>query len=90
MLFLLVLQKKLTGVKVRKRAKLQNTNKDIVTGFYFYDMTITQEAKGGKFYTKTIVEKHIVLVAKPGSKYIDHVTPIAGSVVDIKKSKIFK
>ncbi|KAF2887798.1 hypothetical protein ILUMI_18375 [Ignelater luminosus] len=50
------------------------------------DRTLIQITKGGESKRKTITEEHVVLVSKPGSLYLGHVTPNSGTSLEIRKS----
>ena len=76
--------------KTRKTLKRQFVeDASEVRAIYFdgcRDKTLIQEKVGQKFYQKTVVEEHYVLVSEPGSRYFGHVSPTSGSAKEIKTS----
>lgn len=50
------------------------------------DKTLKNEKIGRKFYKRSIVEEHIVLIREPESKYIGHVSPESGNASNTAKS----
>ena len=57
-----------------------------VTGFYFdgkKDSTLTRVKKGEKFYTKTVIEDHYVMLEEPGSFFLGHEEPYSGHGISI-------
>jgi len=60
-----------------------------VLGIYFdgrKDKTLSHENVDGQFHRRMTVEEHISLLQEPGSTYLGHVTPTAGSAAAIKQS----
>ncbi|CAH1113072.1 unnamed protein product [Psylliodes chrysocephalus] len=70
----------------RERQKCRNTlqdktvNKMILSSLYF----VLFRQIGEKFYRKISSEEHIVLIYKPNSDYLGHVTPATGAAENIK------
>ena len=57
-----------------------------VAALYFdgkKDATITRVQKGDKFYTKTVIEDHYVILEEPGSAYLGHEVPYSGHGVSL-------
>ncbi|CAH2109254.1 unnamed protein product [Euphydryas editha] len=75
--------------KSRRMLQKEVTKNKALTGLYFdgrKDNTLTNEKIDTKFYRKTSLEEHIVLISEPHSTYFGHVTPLSGSAKDIKNS----
>ena len=56
------------------------------TGFYFdgkKDATLTQQLKGEKRYTKTIIEDHYVMLEEPDSQFLGHEVPLSGHGISV-------
>lgn len=56
-----------------EKEEIWNKSKEVVTSLFFNIRkykTIRQEVRGNKLHRNTVVEKHIMLVSEPGSKYI--------------------
>ena len=57
-----------------------------VTSLYFdgkKDATLTRQQKGDKFYTKTVIEDHYVMLEEPGSAFLGHEVPYSGHGISI-------
>ena len=50
------------------------------------DKTMKMEKCDTKYYKRTILEEHIVLIQEPESKYVGHVTPKSGTAENCAKS----
>ena len=75
-----------TGRKdIQKKQEMEISSKP-VTGFYFdgkKDSTLTRVQKGEKFYTKTVIEDHYVMLEEPGSVFLGHEVPYSGHGISI-------
>ena len=69
--------------RCKRRGALCAEASNTITGLYFdgrKDKTMTQIKEcDGKFHRKIITEEHISIIAEPGSTYIGHIAPTAGS-----------
>ena len=77
----------------RKAGRIQMHKKQIeeigskpVTALYFdgkNDCTLTRVQKGDRFYTKTIIEDHYMMLEEPGNIYLGHEVPLSGHGISI-------
>lgn len=78
--------------RARKNVRKAIQNKEVISdieGIYFdgrKDKTITFETIEQKMHKKIIVEEHIVVLCEPGSRYLGHVCPRAGTAKEISLS----
>ena len=57
-----------------------------VSSLYFdgkKDATLTRVKKGEKFYNKTVIEDHYVILEEPGSAYLGHEVPYSGHGISL-------
>jgi hypothetical protein len=50
------------------------------------DKTIMNMKVGTKYYRRAVTEEHVSLIEEPGSRYLGHISPSAGSAMEIKRS----
>src|SRR6218665_1653138 len=82
-------QNKVRRERLKKRNELQDLNSvHYLHGLYFdgrKDKTLQNVKEGQKYYRRVVSEEHLSLVQEPGSIYVGHVSPTAGSALQIKK-----
>ena len=47
------------------------------------DATMTRVQKDDKFYNKTVIEDHYVILEEPGSAYLGHEVPYSGHGISL-------
>ena len=75
-----------TGRVNADKEQIEKIGSKPVTGFYFdgkKDATLTKVQKGDRFYTKTVIEDHYVMLEEPGSTYLGHEVPLSGHGISI-------
>lgn len=76
----------------RKRAELnEEEDNTVIEGVSFderKDKTLVSENKDGIYHMKTVIEEHVTIVQKPGSKYVGHMSLGKGSVLCIKTCSV--
>ena len=80
----------------RQRKKVRETIQSLssgvsITALYFdgrKDKTLVLKKHGKKFYRRTVMEEHYVLVQEPDCKYLGHITPKSSSAADISSGII--
>lgn len=81
---------KIRRARKRKRNELQRSQKNQVVRAIFFDgrkdKTLICNRAGGRLHRQTITEEHISLIREPESSYLGHLTPTAGTAVEIKNS----
>lgn len=75
-----------TGRANAVKEQIEKIGSKPVTGFYFdgkKDATLTRVQKGDRFYTKTVIEDHYVMLEEPGSTFLGHEVPFSGHGISI-------
>lgn len=71
--------------KLQKKENEEMESKP-VSSLYFdgkKDATLTRVKKGEKFYNKTVIEDHYVILEEPGSAYLGHEVPDSGHGISL-------